>query len=138
VECGDHYVRAMSSWALLEAAAGFHYSAPDKRLRFAPKLTPEDFRSFFITDSAWGTIAQKMEGRRQIETLSVAWGRVAVRALEFARVEPSRRLRDVGIKVAGRPVKAAWEESERGVEIKFGRVLQVTAPELVHVKLSSA
>jgi hypothetical protein len=138
VECGDHYVRAMSSWALLEAAAGFHYSAPDRRLRFSPKLTPEDFRSFFITDSAWGTLAQRVEGRRQIETLSVAWGRLAVRTLEFTRVEPSRRLRDIGIEIAGRPAKAAWEEREGGVVIRLGRVVRVTAPETVQVKLNSA
>jgi non-lysosomal glucosylceramidase len=54
VECGDHYVRPMASWALLEAASGYRYHAPDRRLAFAPRLSIENFRGFFITGSAWG------------------------------------------------------------------------------------
>jgi non-lysosomal glucosylceramidase len=54
VECGDHYVRAMASWALLEAAAGYRYHAPEGQLAFAPRFNADDFRGFFITGSAWG------------------------------------------------------------------------------------
>ena len=34
-ECGHHYARAMASWAAILALTGFHYSAVDKRIRFA-------------------------------------------------------------------------------------------------------
>jgi len=37
-ECGHHYARATSSWALLQALQGYQYSAPEARLRFAPKI----------------------------------------------------------------------------------------------------
>jgi len=30
VECGDHYVRPMASWMLLEAASGYQYDAPPR------------------------------------------------------------------------------------------------------------
>lgn len=138
VECGDHYARAMSSWALLEAASGFHYSAPDKRLRFAPKLTPKGFRSFFITDSAWGTIAQKLEGRRQTITVSVAWGKLEVRSLEFSRLHPSRRLRGVEVRIGGRPAKVNWEERQAAVAVRLGRIVRVNAAASIDVKLISA
>jgi uncharacterized protein (DUF608 family) len=137
VECGDHYVRAMSSWALLEAAAGFRYSAADQRLRFAPKLTPEAFRSFFITDSAWGTIAQQAEGRRQTVTVSVAWGKLEVQTLEFRVAIPSRRVRAVEVRKGARSLRAAWQEDQGRVTIKLGRGVRVTAGDRIEARLRS-
>lgn len=54
VECGDHYVRPMSSWLMLEAAGGFHYDGHQQAFSFAPRLDGE-FRSFFIAGTCWGT-----------------------------------------------------------------------------------
>lgn len=58
VECGDHYVRPMASWVLLEEAAGYRYDALQARLTFAPRIGDGDFRSFFITGNGWGTFSQ--------------------------------------------------------------------------------
>ena len=52
VECGSHYARAMSSWSLLLALSGFHYSGPERRIEFAPQLNARAFRSFFSTAGA--------------------------------------------------------------------------------------
>ncbi len=57
VECGDHYVRAMSSWAYLEALSGIHYNAPIQRLRIHPMIDDKDFRFFFITGTGWGNVS---------------------------------------------------------------------------------
>ena len=135
VECGDHYVRATSSWAVLEVAAGYHYSAPDRRLRFAPRIEPEDFRSFFATESAWGSFSQRKEGQRQIETLSVSWGKLRARTFEFARVRPRRHLRRVDVRLAGRPVKATWEEEQGRVTVRLARTASVAAGKAVEVTL---
>ncbi len=57
IECGDHYVRAMASWSLLEEAAGVVYDASAEALRFSPRLgTADGFSGFFITGSGWGTL----------------------------------------------------------------------------------
>jgi hypothetical protein len=37
IEAGYHYARAMASWALVPAYAGFHYSVVDKSMEFAPR-----------------------------------------------------------------------------------------------------
>jgi uncharacterized protein (DUF608 family) len=60
VECGNHYARALSSWSLLTGLSGYHYSAPERRLAFAPRLNGADFRCFFTTGSGWGTFRQKV------------------------------------------------------------------------------
>jgi uncharacterized protein (DUF608 family) len=55
-ECGNYYARAMASYALLGALAGFRYSAVSRTLWFAPQLNVRPFRSFFSTASGFGTI----------------------------------------------------------------------------------
>lgn len=67
VECGDHYVRPLASWTLLEEATGFAYDATQGQLTFAPRLGGDDFRTFFITGSGWGGFEQRGETRLMID-----------------------------------------------------------------------
>jgi non-lysosomal glucosylceramidase len=57
-ECGHHYGRAMISWAEPLALTGFHFSAVDGAMSFAPK----NGTYFWSTGYAYGTIAQKAVG----------------------------------------------------------------------------
>ena len=84
VECGDHYARAMSSWTLLEAAAGQRYNAAQSFLAFAPKFTSHDFRCFFITSGGWGRFEQKLSPASQINSLTTVYGKIKLRTLELA------------------------------------------------------
>jgi uncharacterized protein (DUF608 family) len=78
-ECGHHYARALSSWALLLALSGYHYSAPAGRLRFAPRPTADGFRALFTAGAAWGTVEIGAGGA----TLTVLEGELALRVLEI-------------------------------------------------------
>ncbi len=81
-ECGNYYARAMASYALLGAVAGFCYSAVQKTLWFGPKLTIRPFRTFFSTASGFGTIElgerslqiQLLEGELALEKLVLTQG----------------------------------------------------------------
>jgi uncharacterized protein (DUF608 family) len=55
-ECGNYYARAMASYSLLGALAGFRYSAVQRTLWFGPKVTVRPFKTFFSVASAFGTI----------------------------------------------------------------------------------
>ncbi len=55
-ECGNYYARAMASYALLGALAGFQYSAVKRTLWFGPQLTVRPFKTFFSAASGFGTI----------------------------------------------------------------------------------
>jgi uncharacterized protein (DUF608 family) len=78
-ECGHHYARALSSWALLLALSGYEYSAPAQRLRFAPRAGGPEFRSLFTAGTAWGTVHI---GARET-VLEVAAGELTLRRLEI-------------------------------------------------------
>jgi len=91
-ECGNHYARAMSSYALLLALSDFFYSAPQGLLRFAPRIDPHDFACFFSVDSGWGMVKQTFGAGYRRAEVQVYRGRLQVRevqlgfSLEQARV----------------------------------------------------
>lgn len=66
VECGHHYARSMSSWALLTAASGVTVNMSKNEIHFAPKMeTSNDqdhFQTFWSTGTGWGTFAQTKSG----------------------------------------------------------------------------
>lgn len=83
IECGDHYVRAMASWALLEAASGYGYDAGAAEIDFAPVLTPEAYRAPFVARDGWGTFAQQVTDDAQVETITLVYGSLEVKRLRF-------------------------------------------------------
>jgi uncharacterized protein (DUF608 family) len=80
-ECGNYYARAMASYALLIALAGFRYSAPEKTLYLEPRLELP-MEAFFSTASGWGTLVvaehsvtvRLEEGHLDIERLAITLG----------------------------------------------------------------
>jgi non-lysosomal glucosylceramidase len=79
-ECGNHYARALSSWALLLALSGYQYHGPRGHLRFAPRVAQDNFRCLFTAGSAWGSVA--IQGTRAALTLQ--GGKLRLRTLEIA------------------------------------------------------
>jgi hypothetical protein len=108
IECGEHYVRPMSSWSLLLAAQGFHCDGPAMAIAFDPRLSPDNHRSFFGAAEGWGTFSQSRRRQRQENVLSLAYGRLRLREIRLglpASVHPERvtvALRDIERKVAHR------------------------------------
>lgn len=84
VECGDHYARAMASWGVFLALAGFEYHGPRGHIGFAPRIAPERFRAAFTAAEGWGTFAQERDGETQAAHIEVRWGRLRARSMAFA------------------------------------------------------
>lgn len=124
-ECGHHYARAMSSWSLLLALSGYHFSAAEGLIAFQPAQMDAHFRSFFSAGSAWGTV-DIAPGEQTITTrLEVRWGtlrlsavRAPLRSSERVRVELDGRL--LGANCSDRTVRL-----EQPVELTRGSALSV-------------
>ena len=133
IECGHHYARAMSSWSLLLALCGYHYSAVEKRIRFAPKIYQDDFRCAFTTASGWGTLSQRIGKVRQRIGVKVDYGRVYLRSivLQGDGVKASARLDVKPIGVSCRTVEQGIVEVvlEEEVEVGAGGKLNITISE---------
>jgi uncharacterized protein (DUF608 family) len=133
IECGDHYARAMSSWALLEAASGYRYDAGAADVAFAPVVGPDDFRAPFVARNGWGTFAQRARARRLDAHLSVAHGSLEVKTL---RLRPRGKVRSVKVALDGRPVKARWSMAGRDCAIVPARRLTVGEGKTLRVTLA--
>ncbi|MEN3186763.1 MAG: GH116 family glycosyl-hydrolase [Atribacterota bacterium] len=68
VECGHHYVRAMSSWALLLSLSGFQYDMVQGTMSFHPVIHQDNFSVFWSTGKAWGIYRQ-----RRVESGGIEW-----------------------------------------------------------------
>jgi uncharacterized protein (DUF608 family) len=75
VECGNHYARALASWSLLLALSGFHYSAPEKRMGFAPKSEAGRFASFWSAEPGFGLYEQERDATTCNATLRLLYGK---------------------------------------------------------------
>lgn len=90
-ECGNHYVRGLSSWSLLLALSGASWSAPDAALRIVPPEAGRRFSCLYTAGTAWGVAELGRSARRALATFRVEDGSVRLRRLRlpqaFARLE---------------------------------------------------
>jgi uncharacterized protein (DUF608 family) len=83
-ECGHHYARAMSAWALMVAWSGFHYSGVDRKLTLTPRVRAQNFRCFWSAPSGWGKFSQSMSAAIQTVEVEALEGSMTVASLALA------------------------------------------------------
>jgi non-lysosomal glucosylceramidase len=132
--CGDHYARAMSSWGCLIAAGGFTCDGPRGRLGFAPRIGPEDFKSFFSAAEGWGNLVQKRSKSAQSNIIEVKWGRLRLEALDLELPE-GVRLKKAILESSGRPVACRFEQSGSRVTLHPADATVILAGEALRAEL---
>lgn len=75
VECGHHYARSTSSWAVLTALSGFECDMVRGRMSFRPRIQQDEFSTFWSCGQAWGIYRETMrkDGEREWE-IEVLYG----------------------------------------------------------------
>ena len=81
IECGEHYFRPMSLWALLPALQGLVYDAQEACLTFAPRIDPGRFDTLFILPHAWGRLTQRRAGQQQENEIRVNDGALSLQRI---------------------------------------------------------
>jgi uncharacterized protein (DUF608 family) len=62
IESGRYYARAMSSWSVYQAMAGYHYDGGKGTMTFEPADDVLPMRYFWSTASGWGTFNASRSG----------------------------------------------------------------------------
>ncbi|MBX7254869.1 MAG: hypothetical protein K1Y02_00810 [Candidatus Hydrogenedentes bacterium] len=133
VECGDHYARAMASWGVYLALAGYYYHGPKGRLGFAPRISPSDFKAAFTTAEAWITYSQKRDAWRQTSVVSVRKGSLRLNTLTLAA---KRSPMTCKVSVNGKRIDCKIDVRGNDVDIAFSEFLNLAANDLLEVALS--
>ncbi|MCH8119261.1 MAG: hypothetical protein IIC00_05990 [Planctomycetes bacterium] len=134
VECGDHYARAFASWGVYTALAGYEYHGPKGHLGFAPRITPESFRTAFTAAEGWGLFAQKRDSRTQREQIELRWGRLSLKSLTFAVPDNFRSVK-VTITAVGKPVKNDYTLKDGRIEITLKKKLVLSENQKLDVTI---
>jgi uncharacterized protein (DUF608 family) len=133
IECGDHYVRAMSSWALLEAASGYRYDAAAGFIGFDPVVEPKDFRSPFVARDGWGTFSHRVTDGIREARLELGWGHLELKRIALGSDQTGRL---VLAEVGGVPVDVTLVEDEDNLAIEFGSPVTLRPDQDLRITLS--
>jgi uncharacterized protein (DUF608 family) len=120
-ECGSHYARSMASYALLTALSGFSYSAPGKRLSFAPALNADEFSCFFSVASGWGVLRREAASA----SVEVLWGE-----LDIAEFGAGFDATGAKVALAGKPV----DVQAKGLTVLFNQPVHIAAGQQLEVR----
>ena len=135
VECGHHYVRAMSSWALLPALSGFRCDAAAAELGFAPKLNERDFRCFFSSGLAWGTFRQNFRRGELVARIRIEHGAQPLATLSL-HMPNGKRPTSVNVTgVRGSAKLVAGKRKREDVQIRFEPPIEIAAGRTLTVRL---
>jgi len=134
VECGDHYARAMASWGVYTALAGYEYHGPKGHLGFAPRMTPDNFSAAFTAAEGWGLFLQKRDSKIQRERIDLRWGQLSVKSLAFAVPDNFRPVK-VSVTAAGKPVKHDYTLKAGRLEITLENKLVLSENQTLDVTI---
>ncbi len=133
IEYGNHYIRAMSSYGAFVAASGFSVNEPRGKLAFDPKVSPENFRSAFITGNGWGSFSQKVGSDEQVNTLRLNYGFLVLNELRLPYLG-DQSIGLVQALVNGKAIEFDWISREgflylllEGLHLGEGDILSVRA-----------
>jgi uncharacterized protein (DUF608 family) len=133
VECGHHYARSMSSWALLLALSGFHCDVAAGALAFAPAVAAGDFRCFFSAGTAWGRFAQQSDAGALHADLAVEHGRLELRQL---RLHPATQAVAVNAALNGAALAARLTQQDGAALLVFDPPITLGVNDRLSVQLA--
>jgi len=106
VEWGAHYMRPMSSWAVIVAVEGLLYDSGARVLRFAPRLRKENFKWILSLPGCWGVVEQRVTGGGQRVLIELHYGSLKLREVVVERLVPS--IKEVKARLGERELRVEW------------------------------
>lgn len=134
-ECGDYYVRPLSSWSVLLALQGFIYDGPAQTIGFKPVWQPEDHASFFSASEGWGLFSQNRETSSQNSELELKYGSLSLKRLVLA-VADGQETSDISVILDGVDLELASSGQDGNtVEIELKSACELSAGSRLVVSL---
>lgn len=136
IECGDHYARALASWGVFTALAGYEYHGPKGYLGFAPRVSPENFRAAFTAAEGWGSYDQKRDGDKQTSTVEVAWGCLRLKTLALEVPMETGGVDNIRVTIGDEPISASLERIKNRLAVVFADPITLAEGDRLTVEVS--
>ena len=135
IECSDHYSRAMASYGVFQAVCGFNYHGPKGEIEFAPRLSPENFKSAFVTAEGWGTFTQTRESSRQTQQMNMKSGSLKLTQFQFQLVENQRANR-ISFTIGGRTIDSKLTQMGTTVIVSLVEPIELRTRESLKIVIA--
>lgn len=133
VECGDHYVRSMSSWSLLDLTSGLVYDCAEGALRLGPTWREDGFVGFFVAGKAYGLVRHEVSEARIALRIEVAEGELELESVLLASGAAQGEAN-----WAGSALNATFSRGPFGVEVRLPMRIMLTPNSPLEITLRAA
>ena len=133
IECSDHYARAMASYGTFITACGFEYHGPKGYIRFAPKLSPENFKAPFVTAQGWGTYQQEKQDTALKASYQVKYGSLRLKSLSF---EADPKASHATLTVGGKSLPFHFSNVNGQASIHLNNEVTLIKSQVLKIKIS--
>ena len=133
IECSDHYARAMASYGTFITACGFEYHGPKGYIRFAPKITPENFRAPFTSAEGWGTYEQKQHAGTMSVQYYIKYGTLA---LQTIALQTSSKVTRAAVQIGMKNIRCNFVQQDNDVRITLPARTVVKQNQKMIIKIS--
>jgi uncharacterized protein (DUF608 family) len=135
IECGEHYYRPMSVWAVLLGLQGFRWDATAQSLGFTPQVSPLNHRSVFCTAAGWGDYTAQTSAGQRRHSLALRAGTLPLRELTFGVTphEGARPGAGLSVRYEGRLIAATGHLAGDRLTVALAQPLVVSPGETLTV-----
>lgn len=135
IECGDHYVRAMSSWSLLLAATNFGWDAHLGELTLGNRLPGESLVAPFFAAPAWGQFEYSASDQRTEAVIRSEHGEMSINDLVLPSLDTAS---SVQATLDDDPVTAEFSTENRGLRVTFAGGVTLTQGQVLRIVVSQS
>jgi hypothetical protein len=123
----------MASYGTFITACGFEYHGPHRYIRFAPKISPENFKAPFVTAQGWGTYTQQTDGTNMKSVLEMKYGSLLIKLLSF---EVDEKATSAIVTLASRQLPVQFSRMDKQVNIELMEEVTITASQKLAIQFS--
>jgi non-lysosomal glucosylceramidase len=134
-EAGNHYSRAMASYAVFLALGGFDYNGPAGHIGFAPRITPEKFKATFTAAEGWGSFNQKAEGGNLKAEINLKRGQLRLRSISLGI---DSKPASATVEVNGKPLAVELTFADGTSTLTLPQEVTLTAGDAIQVHLKAS
>ncbi|HUS59483.1 MAG TPA: GH116 family glycosyl hydrolase [Planctomycetota bacterium] len=133
VECGDHYYRAMSSWALLLSLTGFRVDVPSQTLTIAPALKQDRFRAPYVSSSSWGSYTQETGTSSSSVNIQCLGGKESFKTL---RLSAAAKGASAAVTLNGKKIACSVDDGGGTAKLEFAKPVKLVQGDTLAISLA--